>query len=126
MLPQKLQSNVVLAKHEIFRWTNSNKIRRFLRNQDEFDTTRAVDKLTKLSEKYRWILSADIQKVKYRWTDYRSVSVFNSDLGIFAKAISIKGKIWYVTLIVHNSFIAELTIDRCQYKINAQCPLFRR
>jgi len=32
MLLQKLQNNIVLARPKKFYWTNSNKIRRFLRN----------------------------------------------------------------------------------------------
>jgi len=45
-----------------------SKIRRFLRNQDEFGTNCAVDKHTKISVKISWKIriSADIQKDKYR------------------------------------------------------------
>jgi len=40
-----------IGKTEKFYWTNFNKIRRFLLNQDESDTNCAVDKHTKISVK---------------------------------------------------------------------------
>jgi len=60
-----------LARHGNFCLTNFNKIRKFLRNQDEFVTNCAVNKHTKISMEIR--LSADIQKV-----NYRSVSTLHS------------------------------------------------
>jgi len=63
---QKVQSNTVLARHKNFVEQISIKFEGFLRNQDEFSTNLAVDKHSKISVQIR--ISADIQKVKYRWT----------------------------------------------------------
>jgi len=64
-----LQSNVLLARLEKIFEHDSNKIRKFLSNQDEFGTNEfgtncAVDKNTKISVKtsVKICISADIQK----------------------------------------------------------------
>jgi len=43
------QQCCIKARHKKICWTNSNKIQRFLRNQDDFGTNCAVDKRTKIS-----------------------------------------------------------------------------
>jgi len=63
----KISSKKYLARHEKFRWTNYNKFRKILLDQEEFGTNSTIDKHTKTSVGISKL--AEIQKVKYRWTD---------------------------------------------------------
>jgi len=44
-----ISKNYWQERHKKFCWTNFNKIRRFLLNQDEYGTNRAIEKQTKIS-----------------------------------------------------------------------------
>jgi len=78
----------VLARHEKFGWTNFNKIRRFLLNQDEFGRSFAVYKHTKISVKF--IYRPIFKRSNIGGPIYRSVSSLN----LFSLIEYFMRKIW--------------------------------